>query len=360
MALFTQRPYSDPLQVEGDLDRNLSMQNALDAFMDGLSGQDRQSLERVALTVVEVTSTIPPHPWAGHRHHEMHYSASLLKVAAMYTAFDLLAAAKQLIVERRPHSADEFFAFLHSDFDDVIRQATPQRIKTAPNVTNVHILPSYDTVLRPDVNASTGFPRGVGFDPTYLTRMTEMITISDDIAARDCIHGLGYGLVAARIADDGFFDESTGAGLWLAGDYTGLWPSVAIPVVNDVTSAQATTTIDMARIYALMFDGILVSVDDSVAMLALLARAGSWFHFTNPHVWPRNGIDVTRSKVGVGPLKPTAAGIEQVVSEGITAHDASGERDFVVIWQNLKGATSFTNLSLVGRMIEATIRGFTP
>jgi hypothetical protein len=288
MAILTQRPYLDPLQVESDLARNLSMQNALDLFMNSLSGQDRQSLERVALTVAEVTSTIPPHPWAGHRHHEMHYSASLLKVAAMYTAFDLRAAAKQLIFERRPRTADEFFAFLHADFDGVILQATPQRIKTTPAVTNVHILPSYDAVLRPDIDASTGFPRGVDFDPTYLTRMTDMITISDDVAARDCIHGLGYGLIAARIADDGFFDSSTGGGLWLAGDYTGAWPSVALPVVNDVTSAQATTTIDMARIFALMFDGILVSVDDSVDMLALLARAGSWFHFTNPPVWPKN------------------------------------------------------------------------
>jgi hypothetical protein len=360
MALFSQRPYADPLQAEGDLNRNLSMQNALNAFMDGLSGQDRQSLERVALTVVEVTSTIPPHPWAGHRHHEMHYSASLLKVAAMYTAFDLVAAAKQLIVERRPHSADEFFAFLHSDFDATIRQATPQRIKTAPNVTNVHILPSYDIVMKPDINPSTGFPRGVGFDPSYLTKLTEMIRISDDAAARDCIHGLGYGLIAGRIADDGFFNDSTATGLWLAGDYTGAWPAVVVPVVNDVTSAQATTTIDLARLYALMFDEILVTVDDSDAMLALLAQAGSWFHFTNPPVWPRSGIDVTRSKVGVGPLKPTAAGVEQVVSEGITVHDATGERDYVVIWQNLKGATSFANLSLVGRMIETTIRGFTP
>jgi hypothetical protein len=61
MALFTGQPYPDPLEPEGDPGRNLSMQTALDDFMNNLSGSDVTTLERVALTVVEVTSATPPH-----------------------------------------------------------------------------------------------------------------------------------------------------------------------------------------------------------------------------------------------------------------------------------------------------------
>lgn len=41
-------------------------------------------------------------------------------------------------------------------------------------------------------------------------------------------------------------------------------------------------------------------------------------------------------------------------------HDPAQERDFLVIWQNLKGAQSFANMSPVAGMIEATINAFAP
>jgi hypothetical protein len=56
MAIITGQAYLDPLEPEGDPGRNLSMQTALDDFMNNLSGADLAALERVALTVVEVTS----------------------------------------------------------------------------------------------------------------------------------------------------------------------------------------------------------------------------------------------------------------------------------------------------------------
>ena len=180
--------------------------------------------------------------------------------------------------------------------------------------------------------------------------------------ALQCIHALGYGLINARLADDGFFDSASQRGIWLCGDYSNAtqWPDVRIPAVNDGTSAQATTAVDMARFFTLMSDEILVSVDNSDAMLALLAQAGAWFESTTPPIWPGStGIDATRSKVGVGPLS-AASGGGQVISEGLTVHDPAQERDFVVIWQNLKGAQSFANMSPVAGMIEATINAFAP
>ncbi len=363
MALFSGRPYLDPLEPEGDPGRNLSMQTALDDFMNNLSASDVTTLERVALTVVEVTSATPPHAWAGHRHTEVHYSASLLKVAAMYTAHDLLAAAKQQIIDQSPQSAADFFASLNTDFTPAIQAATPANITNDPRITNTQIIPSYQQIIDPQLDAS-GIPVGADFTANYAQLMSDMIVVSSDAAALQCIHALGYGLINARLADDGFFDSSSQRGIWLAGDYSNgtQWPAVRVPAVNDGTSAQATTAVEMARLYTLMSDEILVTVDNSDAMLALLAQAGAWFDSTTPPIWPSStGIDATRTKVGVGPLAPNAAGvIEQVVSEGLTAHDPANDRDFVVVWQNLKGATSFANMSPVARMIEAAINGFNP
>src|ERR1700733_10802525 len=121
MAIISGQPYLDPLEPEGDSGRNLSMQTALDDFMNNLSGSDLTALERVALTVVEVTSTTPPHAWAGHRQHEVHYSASLLKVAAMYAAHELLSASKQQITDQQPATASDFFASLVTDLNPVIK-----------------------------------------------------------------------------------------------------------------------------------------------------------------------------------------------------------------------------------------------
>ncbi len=68
-----------------------------------------------------------------------------------------------------------------------------------------------------------------------------------------------------------------------------------------------------------------------------------------------------RSKVGVGPLTvPPRCRPQQVISEGLTAHDPARQRDFVIVWQNLKGAQTFAVMSPVARMIEATISGLTP
>jgi hypothetical protein len=69
----------------------------------------------------------------------------------------------------------------------------------------------------------------------------------------------------------------------------------------------------------------------SDAMLTLFAQGGSWFDMS----WPRATapIAMTHAKVGEGALK--AGGL--VFSEGGMFHEKAHDKDFVIVWQNLKG-----------------------
>ncbi|MGI5380557.1 hypothetical protein ACQEV2_41360 [Streptomyces sp. CA-251387] len=356
MEMFT-GAYGDNLQAEGAPDRNRSMQNALNGFMNGLSGADRTALERVALTVVALENT--DRAWAGHRHNEVHFSGSLVKLLAMYAAHTLRFFSRQLLLAQGPPSPDAFFLALSSAFDQKIKNATPSNITIEHGSDDTKILPAYRTVLEPQLDAA-GRPTGVEFTFDYRSQLRGMLLQQQNAAAAACIHGVAFGFMNAKAGDDGFFRPNQ-QGIWLAGDYLGQWTPVRIASTNDGQVAQATTAGDMARLVTRMFDGSLES-GRPTDLLQMLAGGGrSWFH--RELLWPNGGLSATHAKIGIGPLKPNSAGVvEKVVSEAAKVHDSNRNLDFVVVWQNLKVPAEPTRAQLerVSRMVEATINGFQP
>jgi hypothetical protein len=358
MDLFT-GAYGDNLQPEGDPGRNRSMQDALNAFMNGLSGADRAALERVALCVVALDGA-DTHVWAGHRQNETHYSASLVKLLAMYAAHTLRFFARKLIADRAPATSSDFFAALAAEFDTPITAATPAKIKAQHGADPTKIVPAYATVLDPRLDA-TGRPVDVDFTFEYLTQLKGMLIQQQNAPAAQCIHGVAFGFMNAKAGDDGFFHAGTEQGTWLAGDYIGQWTPVRITSVNDGPAAQVTTAVDLAKLVTRMFDGTLESGRPG-DLLQMLAPGGrSWFN--QKLLWPNGDFAATHSKVGIGPLKPNSAGVvEQVVSEALVVRHAGHAKDFVVVWQNLKVPAMPTRdqLEPVSRLVEATIAGFRP
>ncbi|MDN3295832.1 hypothetical protein QWM81_17600 [Streptomyces ficellus] len=358
MEMFT-GAYGDNLQPEGAPDRNRSMQDALDVFMNGLTGADRTALERVSLAVVALEDN-DTRAWAGHRHHEVHFSGSMVKVLAMYAAHTLRFFSRNLLLERQPATPAMFFASLSSEFDGQIRTATPTKIKAQHGSDDTKILPAYRTVLETQLDA-TGKPVDVDFAQDYLTHLKGMLIQQQNAPAAACIHGVAFGFMNAKTADDGFFDRGTERGAWLAGDYLGQWTPVRIASTNDGQVAQATTAVDMAKLVTRMFDGSLESGRPTDLIQMLAGDFRSWFH--RELLWPDSGIAATHAKIGLGPLKPNSAGVvEQVVSEALKVHDSNRGVDFVVVWQNLKvpAAPTRAELARVARMVEATINGFQP
>ena len=340
--LFT-GSYDRYLQDEADPGRNTSIQDSLDAQLAGLTSAQSAIVGGVAFMVVAATDV--SHPWGGVHHHEEHFSASLLKVAACYAAFELRRYARDFIESDSPATAADFYAGLDAD-------AQPEIDARVPSAITDHLYPDFRAVLDVTTDGS-GTPVGAEFTTHYFTDLRQMTEVSDDPASMRCIHGLGFGYINAKLADDGFFDGTEG--LWLAGDYQQVWTAVPIDTVNDGRSSQDTSAFQMARLLTILYDRRLVTEDDSDAIRAMLSRNSGWMHFTHPPVWPHGGVDVTGSKVGVGSLKTMAP----VMSEGLFARDAAGN-DFVVVWQNLQRPTNRADLALVAGVVEAAISGYVP
>jgi hypothetical protein len=326
----------------------------------GTPNVDRLALMVVALTGFEGGNV---HPWAGIREEEEHYSASMLKVAAMYAAFDLRASADQSATGLT--TWPEIEVLLKSTFDPEIDTHTPALISGSP------LLHAEDKTRKPDYGKVLELGSGdfiVDFTQAQRDAFDDMITHAHNEGATTTIHGLGYPYLNGKLADDGFFNGSKG--VWLAGDYAkgALWPAARIDSLNDGLSAQATTALDFAKLLTLLFDNRLVGPQSSADMQDLMSGAVKWFHHRGvvpgPVIWPLDGrFLATHSKIGVGPLK---AG-KLTFSEGLKVLDTQENREFVVVWQNVQDVTTVPDgppfrrtFEPIAKLIEATLSAFVP
>lgn len=363
MSLFT-GGYPNPLNTTA----HILMQAALETTQSAMSAVGTPNVDRLALMVVALTGfeNRNDHPWAGLRIDEEHYSASLLKLAAMYAAYDLRSSADQLATDNSLTTWPAIEAALKSTFDSEIVTHTPSLISGSPTLhpEDKTRKPDYSAVLQSGV----GPDFVVDFTQAQLDAFEDMIVNAHNPGATTTIHGLGYPFLNGKIADDGFFED--GKGIWLAGDYMfeTQWPYARIDSKNDGLSAQATTAVHLARLLTLLFDNRLVGAQSSAGMQELMRRAGKWFHdieIVPPTlIWPPDGRFIaTHSKVGVGPMK---TGGLSTFSEGLVVRDTMRDLDFVVVWQNVLdtfgqgGQPLRRTFEPVATLIEATLSAFTP
>ncbi|MFF8449478.1 hypothetical protein ACF06Q_17540 [Streptomyces leeuwenhoekii] len=353
MPLFT-GAYPDPLASAADA----AMQSALTAKRQELSLAGAPNAGNLAMTVVVVTGFegTGQHPWAGRRENEEHYSASLLKIAAMYAAFDLRASADQLATAGGLTAWPPIEAALVAAFNPEIAAHTPALISGSTK------LRAEDKARRPDYPAVLRLGSGPDFTVDFTQAQTDafenMMVDQETPGATTTIHGLGYPYLDGKIADDGFFD-GTAHGVWLAGDYAQQWPAARISCVNDVDTAQGTTTRHLAMLMTLLAEDALVGPLSSVGMKDLMARAGNFFPDTSPPIWPAGGrFGATHGKVGIGPLKSG----QSVFSEALIVHDTGRDLRFVVVWQNVidPGLSGRKLFEPVAALAEAAMNAFVP
>jgi hypothetical protein len=310
--------------------------------------------QKVAFSILCLT-TNGHHRYAGVDDNTMHYSASLLKVAAMYAAHELLAAATRLARTPGAHRASPaaFYAGLESTFDQQIKDAALPNVlaaaeELATKLAGYRSTPSYPSLFEVTATGSAGAP-SVDFSADFTAKMTNMIEWSDDPDAGECIRRLSYTYINGALIKAGFYDKNppTPNGIWLAGDYSeGSHPYARVNSQNDKLVAQATTTRQMLRVFALIRLNKLVTQDGNNArmktLLALAASHGGWFHF-GPLSPPANQpFDLVLSKIGRGPLKKggetfSEAQLLRWTSTTMPAPATKGlTGDFVVCWQNLQ------------------------
>ncbi|MFF2020706.1 hypothetical protein ACFVW2_02680 [Streptomyces sp. NPDC058171] len=351
------QPFPDPYPTI--LSPDATMDGAFSTAMDQLSGADQDVVRLMPITIAHVRQGAGSYETSGQFQTEEDYSASLLKVPIMYAAYELLRNMVNLGFQLGDVTTDEYFQGARDTFNDAIFSAVPLISNT---VERDHVLPDYENLFQTQKDPTTGV-HTPSFTDAFAQNLDTMLRDANALgAAIACIHALRFGYTNGALAAGGLFREGAGTafppnGIWNAGDFS-TWTDVVIPVTNDVTSAQATTTSDMANLYALLTEEILTGVGGfSPQMLGLLALNANngWFNATTPPIWDpaTSNVTVSHTKVGEGKLKTG----QFVLSEGIIVHEQAHGADFIVVYQDLRNGSP-TELTAVARLIENTIDAF--
>ena len=314
--------------------------------------------------------------YAGINDTKMYYSGSLVKVAALYAAFELRAAARKHAGDISFSSETTFFSSLNANIDT--STATQRLIAFGKGLH-----PEWTKIFK---GFKASGPDKVEFLPSF---QTDLKNIGENPNAGKVIRALGYSWINVSLKKGNLFDEPSLNGVWLAGDYSGEgatisggWKSVRVPVVNDTVvggSGQAITTKKMSEIFYQLHTGrgyphIIETAERTAAnggAHAILQTEGSFFFdpsfitITESPVFSRDC-----AKVGIGTLGPIGVGGPSVISEGdvmswddtaaITTFNTKYQRkltgDFALCWQNMyKPDSHFDELI---KLINKTIKDF--
>jgi hypothetical protein len=393
------KPPDIPLQPY--LDK--AYKDAVDAGLLGpqLADEAERKKRHVAISIIAHANSGTSHHYAGVHDDEVHFSASLMKVAAMYAAFSLRFEARELAADGSFANATAFFNALKQKFkvSDAVPAIRNAGVFLEPRYTDILSVTGFGGVGATTVDFAPSFfhsvdedealykdyeavrvAEGLGVDThgnlvenakslaafAKVSHMYRMIVPSNNSSAGECIRRLGYAYINVKLMNGGFFDPASTPpkGIWLAGDYAGS-TRVEIDSVNDGKSAQATTSRQIARLFSQIRLGDLPG---STAMRGLLEKAhevdSAWISRSGPHLFDFEGV-----KVGVANLKPNdppSLGPD-VYSEGLllkwdlTAEerrDRNVNGQLAVCWQNLRVSALALGLPAIARIIETAFSDF--
>ena len=398
--------FADPL-AKDDKKLSDSFKAALKAVKDNPDFAGLPGIDELPIILVPLNDD-KTRPFVGQRVAEEFYAGSMLKIAAMFAAFQLRHAVNQLAAtldSAKVTDQGKLFAAVRKAFDDPILKASDLIRKAG---TTGKRAPQYDRIF---TAAQDGAGRwSVKFradaDPKldFDGHLKNMIVNSHNPSAGLCIQALGFSWIDGLLQKVGLF-EASGRGIWLAGDYLDTkanidaahanpagdadmkeefdlgisgWSEVRIPSKNDGPSKQATTCIHAARLLVLLFDDKLVAatgpVDTANAdMLSLLAQAVTGAGA--PSIVGRfptapAPFAVLQSKIGVGTLGNWGSCNRDPVTNHtngcvlsksmIVQQAAAPQRKFAVVWQNVRdaGNDGFKQIARIRDLIQKTMDGY--
>lgn len=303
-------------------------------------------LENLVISIVDVSYTEPlTFKHAGFRFLENHYTASLVKVAVLYAAFELRKSVNQIVEKAAGGgvtSPSVLFQNIRSEYDQWItgkfREILSKlEITLTPKIEAVITPPKYEEIFNISTISSGGLT--TLFKEEFDKNLHKMIIDGDNNAAARCIEALGYSWINGTLNAGRFFlPEEIKSGIWVGGSFTGSIEPIRIQTKNDGPAAQVAQTYMLANLYAHMVQGTLVDDGSSAEMLQMLQASASIGKFPSLLDYKRRDLpsrtySVTHSKIGLGPLKTGAmvgsdgAIVEYKLSDGTP-------RKFIVIFQN--------------------------
>lgn len=321
------------------------LQHAFDAAVAEVG----QAVRHTPIVIVALNETAP-HGVAGQLGAEVHYSASLLKVIAMYTAFELRKAASELLVAASPRPSD-VFATLRASFDPIIEQ---NRVIQLDGVNlDGFLLPRWEEIFQVDPSTSN-----INFSKPFFGNISMMIGRGSNAAAGSVVQGVGFGYLTKATADAGFFEPAkasqpaTADGLWLCGDFGRGFPPQRIPCVNNTPVAEAASALQMARLFTLMASNTLVDGPSDSAMIKLLSKGVARRHFFL-NLETSVQFVTLQARIGLGRLNSG----EMVASEAAIVRENTTGRRFIIVFQN-KHFVNDASIRPLSAIVDATIASY--
>lgn len=222
-----------PASVTLSLDRaNAAMTNAFAPVTVSTSNH-------LCAALTDVTGAPASAPFASLHEDEMVYVASLLKVGVMYAAFALRARVQAFADAAKANgvtTAPDLFSLIKRAWTPKLKALFPARSTTSFGNNQDVTIPQLDKIFKlsgtgkiefaiaspaitdADLDSAGEFGTPVGLFHEW---MRLMMRWSNNSAASRCVLALGYFYINGVFARSGFFDATTGKGLWLSGDYVG-------------------------------------------------------------------------------------------------------------------------------------------
>jgi hypothetical protein len=364
VALFPPRP-TLAFTTSGPL------QDALDTAIDDLKTRMHKTVPfPIAIIDLEGGDTLE---CGSYLPDEVDYIASSAKVAAMLAAFGLRDMARRLFVYLKmatgvagmmaasggPKAVNRAVAGIPSLFQAMRTYMDPEVEDNSPallhSVRHEHRVPQYDQVFAPSPKDAWSYP---DFSGSFRASMKAMIVPSDNNGAGRVVRGVGYGYLNGLLEHFGLLDPDTPTGIWLAGDYIGIYPYVRIQSNNDGGVAQAGTALAQAQMMAMIVNKACIDPASCDEMRTLLAQAAKGVD--QPFV-SREDVKhdlriplskITHAKLGYGPLKRgTNVASEIFRIEGI---EKAGKA-YAVAYQNVVDAEPTNH---VARVIRHTLKEY--
>jgi hypothetical protein len=352
---------------------------------------DPTAYKRVAFSLWPLLPSAFSPYYAGIFDDDTDFSASLVKIAALFAAGQFLAAAKAGLPGAA--NASSFFTSFNAAIQAEINANADPGILNAhfPPGSPVGLLPKASSILKITGFGSPGGPK-VDFDPTFKFNLSDMIFNSGDPTAAVAIDRLGYGYISAVLNEKGFFDGTltpgpskagaTGRGIWLTSDYAGHTVGRK-PCINDHDDAQLATARQICRLFSMIRLKQLPETDPDTNTLMQNLLNEPKIGVTTPWISPDRhpGVaplfTILQDKIGVAGLGFTLT--PNVYSEGLiikwndssqvdafnnkidpsnTSPNTRLSGEIAVCWQNLLGDNLAGFVNGVINVLNSTINDF--
>jgi hypothetical protein len=180
--------------------------------------------------------------YAGRFDDQMHFSGSLLKVAALFAAGQFHAEAKVFAAGYTVWS--KFLTDFNAALKTEINATAEHQILIYTPSTGMQLMPNTEVILK-----KAAFPT-ITFADGFEASLARMIVQSSESDSAVCIRALGYAYINTALKLANLFKSPT-PGIWLGGTY-GPDTYVRIACENDHPDAQVTASRKMCELLAMI------------------------------------------------------------------------------------------------------------